>query len=181
MNSSSSNDNITFKQISLADVPEGVVPAKFDTYEEAKQFIKKNIINSENSTIATADLVSTNNDEAIVNNNIMSITTLASTAADYSSTVDTVSFGACGVNLYVNYGTSGANHTGHVTYAEAHTKFTGFTLGFDWEANSCKAVIEGKDIYAYCNGTLHYYLLIDGMINLYNRSVNLSGYAYAIH
>ena len=39
----------------------------------------------------------------------------------------------------------------------------------------------GKDIYVYTNGTLDYYLLVDGLVKLYSRPVNLSGTVAVIH
>ena len=39
----------------------------------------------------------------------------------------------------------------------------------------------GKDIYVYTNGTLDYYLLVDGLVKLYSKPVNLSGTVAVIH
>ena len=61
-----------------------------------------------------------------------------------------VSF-AGSINLGVAYSTSGDSNTGYITYHNAYTTFTGFTLGFDWVEQYCNSQVtsSGKDIYAH--------------------------------
>lgn len=85
--------------------------------------------------------------------------------------------------LWVEYSTSGDGNTGIITYHNAYTTFTGFTLGIAWKQISCRSEVtsSGKDIYAAANGEFAYYLLIDGLIELGREAVSLSGYCYAVH
>lgn len=101
----------------------------------------------------------------------------------YDTVVATKAVSLGNVKLHVAYTTSGANHTGSVTQHSAYTEMSGFTYGFDWEENSCYTTLQssGKDIDAYANGTLKYYLLVNTNLEIYRASVTLSGTAWAIH
>ncbi len=60
---------------------------------------------------------------------------------------------------------------------EPYTQFTGFTYGFEWKENNIGTTISssGKDVHVYVDGTLSSYLLINGLIKLSTRDINLSG------
>ena len=85
--------------------------------------------------------------------------------------------------LWVEFTTSGDSNTGIVTYHNAYTTFTGFTLGIAWKQISCRSEVtsSGKDIYASASGEFAYYLLVDGLIELGREAVSLSGYCYAVY
>lgn len=87
------------------------------------------------------------------------------------------------INLCVVYTTSGDSNTGTITYHDAYTTFTGFSLGFSWEESTCASQVtsSGKDIFAYTAGVLVYNFLVDGFIEIGREPVNLAGYCYAIH
>ena len=88
------------------------------------------------------------------------------------------------INLYVEYTTSGAHNTGKITYHNAYSTLSGFTLGFSWKNVTTHSEVtkSGKDIYASCSGQITYYLLVDiGILELGSSDVSLSGYCYAIH
>lgn len=87
------------------------------------------------------------------------------------------------ITLWVEYSTSGDSNTGTITYHNAYTTYTGFSLGIAWNQISSHSEVtsSGKDIYATATGELSYYLLIDGLIELGRESVRLSGYCYAVH
>ncbi len=87
------------------------------------------------------------------------------------------------INLRVAYTTSGNSNTGTITYHEAYTTFTGFTLGFGWDERMCSSQItsSGKDIYAVTTGELTYNLLVDGFIEIGREAIHLEGYCFAVH
>lgn len=86
------------------------------------------------------------------------------------------------ISLWVEYTTSGNYNTGSITYHNAYTTFTGFTLGIAWHQVTAHSEVtsSGKDIYASATGEISYYILIDGLIELGRESVNLYGYCYAV-
>ncbi len=90
--------------------------------------------------------------------------------------------GTCLISLYVSYGTSGDNFTGYITYHNAYTSFTGYTLSVGWEQTSAHSQVtaSGKDIYAEATGDFITYLFVGGLIELSRESVYLHGYCYAI-
>ena len=88
------------------------------------------------------------------------------------------------INLYVEYTTSGPHNTGKITYHNAYSTLSGFTLGFSWKNVTTHSEVtkSGKDIYASCSGQITYYLLVDiGILELGSSDVSLSGYCYAVH
>lgn len=104
-------------------------------------------------------------------------------ASNYNYRVASVTYNYLNtVALWVDYTTSGASHTGVVTYHNAYTTFTGFTLGIAWHEISCHSEVtsSGKDILASAHGELAYYLLVDGFIELGREAVNLSGSFMAV-
>lgn len=97
--------------------------------------------------------------------------------------VDTKYLLGDGIHLSVAYNTSGDNNTGYITYQNAYTTFSEFTVGFDWDESTCYSQVcsSGKDVYTYSSGVLKYYLMINGFINYYNDPVQLSGHASVVH
>lgn len=70
-----------------------------------------------------------------------------------------------------------------ITDCNEYTKMTGFTLGFEWiEIDSDSDIrSDGRDIYAWAEGELEYYLLIDGLIKVYTQDIELDGYLTIFH
>ncbi|MDR1550383.1 MAG: hypothetical protein LBT06_17605 [Hungatella sp.] len=64
-----------------------------------------------------------------------------------------------------------------LTSFDLYEAFTDFTLDLYWSENSIGATISssGKDVHVYTDGTLDYYLLIDGLIKLNSRPICMSG------
>lgn len=86
------------------------------------------------------------------------------------------------IKLGVVYTTSGDASTGDITYHEAYTTFSGFTLGYGWDETLCSSQVtsSGKDIYAIAKGELTFNLLVDGFIEFGRKSLTLDGYCYAV-
>lgn len=87
------------------------------------------------------------------------------------------------IALWVEYTTSGNSNTGKVTYHNAYTTLSGYTLGVSWHEITCHSEVtsSGKDIYASATGNLVYYLLIEDLLEVGREVVNLSGYCAVIH
>jgi hypothetical protein len=154
----SGGDSITtddLKVISKKEVPSNVNPVTFKSDEEAVAYL--NQVFSNINTRTNFDMIA-----RATNGN----TTVASTK---------VSTGT--ITLKLRYSTSGNGNTGKITSLDPYTTFTGFTLGFDWTENSIGATISssGKDAHVYTDGTIDYYLLVDGLIKLYSRPIRMSG------
>lgn len=86
------------------------------------------------------------------------------------------------ITLRVIFTTSGNSNTGTITYHNAYTTFTGFTLGFGWDEAICTSEItsSGKAVYARAAGELTWNLLVDGFIELARTPVELNGYCYCV-
>ncbi len=84
------------------------------------------------------------------------------------------------VSLRASYGTTGASHTGTITYINPYTQFTGFTLGIEWNQSNIDYSIYSnqKDAYIYCNGTLNYYILVSGLIKVASKNLSLNRTCY---
>lgn len=162
----SENNDIVFTTIPLDQIPDHVIPLEFDSEEEARAYI----------------LAATNQEN---NSNSYENSSISPRATNGTATVDTYSVGAFSgtIALKVNYGTSGDNHTGYIKYVEAFTTYTGWTLGFEWKEarNGASITSSGKDVYAYSEGVLEWYIILEGIGKYYSQDISLSGYAYLIH
>jgi hypothetical protein len=151
-------DSITtddLKVISKKEVPTNVNPVSFKSDEEAVAYI--NQVFSNVDTRSNFDVIAR--------------------ATNGNATVTTTKVSTSTISLKLRYSTSGNGNTGTITSLDPYTTFTGFTLGFDWTENTIGATISssGKDVHVYTDGTLDYYLLIDGLIKLYSKPISMSG------
>lgn len=100
-------------------------------------------------------------------------------ATDGNATVATQRLGVLGgsISLKLRYGTSGNGNTGTITYVDPYTTTSGITYSFVWREDNIGANIRsnGKDVYAYADGVIEAYLLVDGFLKLTETPVNLSG------
>ena len=110
-----SDTSIQLVAVSPEDVPEDVIPAEYNSLEEAIQFIEQNV--KYNHEINKEPLFLENNISRATNRNLL---------------VDEHTFTGGSVKLYANYGTSGDASTGIITYISPYTVFDGFSLGYDW-------------------------------------------------
>lgn len=158
-----SDTSIQLVAVSPEDVPEDVIPAEYNSLEEAIQFIEQNV--KYNHEINKEPLFLENNISRATNRNLL---------------VDEHTFTGGSVKLYANYGTSGDASTGIITYISPYTVFDGFSLGYDWVEKSCGYTISSnkKDAYIYASGQLDYYLIIEGGIKLYSEHINLGRTCY---
>lgn len=152
---------VEVKVIDREDIPNGIIPQTFNTEEEAIFYLNNiydNMVLMQNSIVP----YSTTGDALV-----------ATRQVGYTGSI----------NLRVNYETTGNSNTGSISYVSPYTTFTGFNLGFGWTESDIGYRISngGKDIYVYTNGTLDYYLLVDGLVKLYSKPVNLSGTVAVIH
>jgi hypothetical protein len=70
------------------------------------------------------------------------------------------------LSLMANFGTSGNNNTGTVTYVDPYTILTGLTTGIEWNESNIgyNLYANQKDAYIYANGTIDYYIFVDGLL-----------------
>lgn len=103
-----------------------------------------------------------------------------STHGDVEVASDDLGYGT--LHLRVTYTTSGNSNTGTITECDAYTQLSGFTLGYRWEEDYCDAYVTdtGKNIYAYANGTITLYLIISGVVDIYDIPYSIDGYAYVL-
>jgi len=154
----SGQDSVTtddLKVISKKEIPSNVTPVSFKSDEEAVAYLNQ-VFNNIN--------VQTNFD-------------ILTRATNGNTTVATTKVSTGTISLKLRYTTSGNGNTGTITSLDPYTTFTGFTLGFGWTENSIGATITSsrKDVYVYTDGTIDYYLLIDGLLKLYSRPISMSG------
>lgn len=83
------------------------------------------------------------------------------------------------VRLYANYGTTGYNNTGKISYISPYTLFeTGPTLGTWTQANAGHNISpDGKDAYIFANGTVQTRVMVHGAgVQFISFPVNLGAY-----
>lgn len=149
------------KVVSEKEVPAGVKPMSFKSDEEAIVYLNKMYDSMQvESNSATINLLARK-----TNGNV----TVATQKTNYLTNAK--------ILLKLRYTTSGISNTGRIEKLEPYTQFTGFTYGFEWKENNIGTTISssGKDVHVYVDGTLSSYLLINGLIKLSTRDINLSG------
>ena len=151
------------KTVSPEEVPEGIVPMEFDSEESAVAYL--NHIYSNMTLITGEDIPATY-------------------ATNGNATVAEQRLGVLGgkVILKLRYTTSGNGNTGTITMLDPYTTTSGITYSFDWREDSIGAEIasSGKDVYAYSDGVIIAYLLVDGLIKLDETPVSLNGFVALI-
>lgn len=157
------------KTISSEDLPDGIIPISFESQEEAEIFLsdlKNQISIIESQRYLTAD-----------SNSNLDIGILATNS---NLLVQELNLYTCKISLYANYGTSGNSNTGTITYISPYTTMTGLTVGLDWTESNADYNISSnqKDAYIFANGTLNYYLLIEGLIKIGSDRVSLGRTCY---
>lgn len=177
----SAAENQTYDEIfrkynlqTASEIPEGIKPIKVNSEKELARVLE-NIDNSINEHAnkerqpVVIDL-SKNRDSDF------------SPLATNTYVADYVNIGVPGygkIELKVRVSDNGS----YITSVIPFTNLTGFSLGFDWNETICSAdiVSNGKDVRAWAEGELEYYLIIDGMIKVYSRTIELYGYLTIFH
>ena len=151
------------KTVSPEEVPEGIVPMEFDSDESAVAYL--NHIYSNMTLITGEDIPATY-------------------ATNGNATVAEQRLGVLGgkVILKLRYTTSGNGNKGPNKKIEPYKTTSGITYSFDWREDSIGAEIasSGKDVYAYSDGVIIAYLLVDGLIKLDETPVSLNGFVALI-
>ncbi|WP_089608930.1 hypothetical protein [Dehalobacterium formicoaceticum] len=158
----------------VSEIPNGVNPIEIKNEKELVYFLE--LINKSIDDHAKKEK------KPIVIDLSKNINSDASTFATRTYTVDSYQIG---VPLYgkVDLKVTVTDDGYRVTRALAFTNITGFTLGFDWDETTRGAEIysNGRDVYAWAEGELEYYLLVNGTVRLYSKTISLDGYLMIFH
>lgn len=159
----SENKQITkddLKIVSKGQLPANVKPTTFNSDEEALQYLNKVFrdITIESSDVVTGPVI-------------------LSTSGNATVATERIGVVNGKIILKLRYTTSGNGNTGTITSLNPYTTTSGFTYSFNWREDNIGAEItsSGKDVYAYADGVIEYYLLVDGLLKFYERPVSLEG------
>lgn len=154
--------SIEVQVIDKSEIPSGIIIQEYTSEEEVLVYLNEVYDNMDLKTSENQPNTFSTDGDAVV----------ASRSVGVSGTI----------KLRVSYGTTGNSNTGSISYVSPYTTFTGFTLGFGWtEEDIGYDIRNGKDIYAHTDGTLDYYILVEGTVKLYSKPVSLSGSVAVIH
>lgn len=140
----------------VTEIPKGVKPIEVNSEEELLQLLQ----NLEKETYISEPI----------------ITTFASSnyiADEYNI------MGVAKIVLYVRVETNNYR----VTDAKAYSKLTGLTAGLEWVPidEDCRILSNGKDVKAWSYGVLNHYILVNGLLKMYSKDIDLEGYLTIFH
>ncbi len=164
-------EGTTIEEVSLNEIPEGIVPLEFETVEEAQQYFDNfnNLVKEEK--IKNDKLKKQFNTENV---NVLSVSAT-------NDIVEVASWGNIPITVYLkaNYGTTGSAHTGYISYISPFTTYSALPFSSFQQTNIGYSISSNqKDAYIYASGIVSLYVVIEDIGNIYSQPIDLGRTCY---
>lgn len=154
----------SMSDINYSDIPEGIIPLKFESYDELFSYLKDNDLSYSYDEELSESVKQHTRITSFSNSQIKTGTNTYSEIK-----------GPYRINLITTMTYTGNLLNRNIKTSSAGCTITGLTLGFDFSISDINSIIinNGKGFYSYANGTIDYYLIIEGGLKLFTRDFSI--------
>lgn len=155
----------------VESVPENITPIVINSQEEFNSFVEAVTSQEDTYTIATENVQV---QDKTAKNGLMKASLYSSNTVKHT---ETLGIGAS-INVYTKVDIYSSGSFGQINSAKAWSTLTGYTPGIEWAEKNVDPKISSdkQSVTTTVQGTLRYYLLVDGAFNLWNEDKTINAY-----
>lgn len=164
-------DTSSLDLVQVDSIPKDITPIVINSQDDFNRFVET--VASDNS-LHTQTLENKSLQSDVLSSNLMKASLYSSNT---TSKTETIGVGLY-LNLYAKMDIYSSGSFGQINSVTGWTTLTGYSPGIEWVQNNVSTSISSdkQSANVSAHGTLKYYLLVDGVFNVWNEDKTISLY-----